>query len=139
MNISVRFPALAIAAALLSVAVPARGAAQVAELPAYAYDMVAEVSMATTADLKCRGMGARTKKLEERIVALYRRLAADGISVQDAVAHLQGVEARAQIATREAALRARHGVEAQGDAALCAAIRAEAEENEALAELLRIR
>ncbi len=126
---------MATAAALI--AVPAL--AKVDMLPDYAYDMVAEVTMAATADQKCQGIKARSKRVEKHVLALYQKLMKEGISVQDAVEHLQGEAALAEIARREKDLRERHGVAAQGDEALCAAIRAEARENDAVADLMRIR
>jgi len=126
------------AGALLALgAAAAPGFAQQASLPGYAYDMVAEVSIATTADAKCAGLSARKKKVQARIVELYRRLAADGIATGDAVVLLQKPETLKEVARREAALRKRHGVAASGDKALCQAIRAEAAENKAVAAMLR--
>jgi Family of unknown function (DUF5333) len=113
--------------------------AQVDELPAYAYDMVAQVTMATTADATCDGIKQRPKKVQNYIVNLYGRLAQDGIAVADAAANFQTDLALAEIAKREVDLRARHGVASQGADALCAAIRAEAKDNKALAAMMRIR
>ena len=128
---------LAWLAAALMIAGPAQ--AKVDTLPDYAYDMVAEVTMAATADQKCEGIKARSKRVEKHVLALYQRLMKEGISVQDAVAHLQTEAALAEIAKREKELRERHSVAAEGDEALCAAIRAEAEANETVADLMRIR
>ena len=124
-------------AGLVIIAAPAF--AQVDELPAYAYDMVAEVTMATTADTTCDNIKARSKKVQDHIVALYGRLAADGISANDAAQHFQGEFAQEQFATREVALRERHGVSLEGAEALCTAIRAEAKANATLKGLMRIR
>ncbi len=125
------------AGALAVVAAPAF--AQVEELPTYAYDMLAEVTMATTADSTCDKMTARPKKVQNYIVALYTQLAADGIGVNDAATHFQGAFSMAEMGKRETALREKHGVDAEGGDALCTAIRAEADENEALAKLMKIR
>ncbi len=108
-------------------------------LPDYAFEMVAEVTMATTADGKCPGITARQKKVQNHIMALYGRLAKDGIDINDAVQFLGTRPALDELARREQALRARHGVAAKGDAALCKAIRAEAAANKALAAMLKLR
>ena len=135
-------PAPAIARAMLSAflgLLPAAAAAQQAALPDYAYDMVTEISLATTADQKCDGISARKKRVEKRILEMYQRLVQDGYKMQEAVAALQDPATLAEVAAREKALRARHGVAPEGDQALCQAIRAEAAANESVAGLMRIR
>jgi len=127
----------AVALAALFAATPAL--AQVDQLPAYAYDMVAEVTMATTADATCDGIKQRPKRVQNYIVKLYGRLAQDGIAVADAAASFQSEFSLSEIAKREVALRARHGVASEGADALCTAIRAEARDNKALAAMMRIR
>lgn len=124
---------------IILIILPTLAVAQVEELPAYAYDMVAEVTMATTADASCDNISARPKKVQARIVALYSQLAADGVSVNDAAQHFQTEFALEQISAREVALREKHGVAAGGAEALCAAIRAEAKENDIIKGLMRIR
>ncbi len=119
--------------------VAAQGHAQDLVLPDYAYDMVAEVTMATTADAKCAGITARPKKVQARMVEMFTRLAGDGVEATAAAAHFQSEAALAEVARREAALREKHGVAAEGDEALCQAIRAEAAENKTVAKMMRIR
>ncbi len=108
-------------------------------LPDYAYDMMAEISIATTADGKCDGISQRPKKVQARMLEMLSRLVKDGYDATAAATHFRTPEALAQIARREAALRARHGVAAEGDAALCEAIRAEAGENKDIARMVRLR
>lgn len=123
----------------IALTLPTLAVAQVDELPAYAYDVVAEVTMATTADTACDKISARPKKVQDHIVDLYVRLAVDGVSTNDAAEHFQGEFALEQIAAREVSLREKHGVAPEGVDALCAAIRAEAIDNDVLKGLMRIR
>ncbi len=113
--------------------------AQDLSLPDYAYDMMAEISIATTADGKCDGISQRPKKVQARMLEMLSRLVKDGYDATAAATHFQTPEALAQIARREADLRARHGVAATGDDALCQAIRAEAKENKVIAKMMRLR
>ena len=108
-------------------------------LPDYAYDMMAEVSIATTADAKCDGISQRPKKVQARMLEMLSRLVKDGYDATAAATHFQSPEALAQIARREAEMRARHGVAPEGDAALCQAIRAEARQNKVIAKMMRVR
>ena len=110
--------------------------AEEAIVPPWAYDMVAVVTMANTANAKCAGVSMKKKKMEQYLLKMYRKLAQEGVAPQDAAAELQGPLAARELAAREKALRARHGVDAAGDAALCAAIIAEAAENRDLAAML---
>lgn len=126
-------------ALIASVGFAAPGLGQVEELPAFAYDMVTEVTMATTADAKCDGITTRPKKLQNYIIEMYGQLAKVNISAPDAAKHFESERATAEIAGRDAALRAKHGVAAEGTEALCAAIRAEAHENKPFATLMRIK
>ena len=113
--------------------------AQVEELPAFAYDMVSEITFASTADAKCDGIKTRPAKLQSYIVDMYGKLADEGISATDAAKHFETSTANEQIALRDGALRSKHGVGAEGIDALCAAVRAEAAANRDFAKLLRIR
>lgn len=128
----------ALAAVLLArVGLPAL--AQADTLPDFAYDMLSEVTFATTAEAQCDGVKTRPAKLQQYILDMYTKLAAQGVSATDAVKHFETETTTAQIATRDANLRVRHGVAAEGAEAFCAAIRAEAKVNRPFAKLLRIR
>ena len=98
------------------------------ELPARAYDMVAEVTFATTADAQCDGIKSRPGQLQKYIVNMYGELAKVGVSATDASEHFATDTAMAQIAARDVVLRAKHGVAAEGSNALCTAIRAEGQD-----------
>ncbi len=108
-------------------------------LPPYAYDMVTEISYAMTAEAKCDGIATRPKKLQDYIVALYGQLGTLGISALDAAKHFESNFAKAQIATRADAFRAKHDAAPDSDADFCRAVRGEAAQNDALAALMRIR
>jgi len=124
---------------ILSAFIPAAATAQIKELPQYAYDVVAKVSMATTADAVCEGISSRPKRVQAYIVSLYTQLGQDGISATDAAAVFETPDALNRIAEREVALREKHGAAPEGADGLCAAIRAEATENKDFARLMRIR
>ena len=125
----------------LSIGVWTTTAAFAAEetLPAFAYDMVSEVTFATTANSKCDGVEMRPARLQKYILAMYAQLAKAGVSAEAAAKHFETETAQAQIAARDAALRAKHGIQADGIPGLCAAVRAEAKVNRPFAKLLRIR
>ena len=108
-------------------------------LPAYAYDMVTEISYAMTAEAKCDGITTRPKKLQDHIIALYGQLGDLGISALDAAKHFESDFAKEQIATRADAFRAKHDAALDSDADFCRAVRAEVATNDALAALMRIR
>ncbi len=122
---------------VLGAAVPGGAAqAQQSALPGWAYDMVAVVTMANTADAKCEGVSMKRKKMEQYLLKMYRKLAQEGVAPGDAAAVLQGPVAARELAAREKTLRERHGVAAEGDAAMCKAIMAEAASNKDLASML---
>jgi len=118
---------------------PQAGFTQPAELPAYAYDQVAEISMATTAAGSCDGARLNDRKLQKAMVDLMAQLAADGLDPVASVQQFETAKSQEQIQQREAALRQRHGVAAQGEQALCDAIRAEVKTNKSLAKILKLR
>ena len=113
--------------------------AQDVVFPEEAMDALMRVTMAQTADQKCDGMSVRTIRLQTAMVAMLSAVKELGADPVAAVHYLETEEAAARIAERSALLREKHGVDAEGDDALCAAIRAEAEEDEELARLMRIR
>ena len=112
--------------------------AQDQQLPAFAYDMVAEVTFATTADAQCDGIKIRPVKLQNYIVDMYKQLGTAGVSATDAAKHFESTQATSQITARDGALRTKHGVAAEGIDALCMAIRAEAKVNRPFGKLMRI-
>ncbi len=118
---------------------PAMAFAQAGELPEYAYDMVAEISMATTAASTCDGAKLNNKKLQDAMVAMMGKLAGDGLDPVASVKHFETPAGQERISLREAAFRARHGVSPDGAEALCTAIRAEVKTNKSLAKLVKLR
>ena len=118
---------------------PMNLSAQSDELPPYAYDMVAEITMATTAASTCDGAKLNDRKLQRAMIDLMGRLAGDGLDPLTSMQHFETEAGQAQITLREVALRERHGVTSQGADALCEAIRAELETNEILANMLKLR
>ena len=113
--------------------------AQTTELPTYAYDAIAEFTIATTAVSTCDRARVKDRNLQSAMAALMGRLAADGLDPTASIQHFETEKGQAQIALREANLRQRHGVAPTGADALCDAIRAELKTNRALAKLLRLR
>ena len=128
----------ALCAFLFAASAPA-AYAQELELPAYAYDLVTEISYAMTAEKKCDGITTRPKKLQDYIISLYGQLGDAGISPLDAARHIESEFAKDQIATRAAAFRAKYDAAPDNDADFCRAVRGEATQNDALAALIRIR
>lgn len=113
--------------------------AQDLELPAYAYDIVTEISYAMTAEVKCDGIATRPKKMQDYVVSLYGKLGDVGISPIDAAGHFETDFAKDQIAARVAAFQVKHQAAPDSDADFCRAVRAEAAENSGLAALMNIR
>lgn len=113
--------------------------AQDLELPPFAYDIVAEMSYAMTAQAKCTGITTRPKMMQARAVAMYGQLGELGISALDAARQFETDGARAEITTRAEALLAKYAAKPDDDAEFCRAVRFEAATNDALAALMRIR
>lgn len=109
--------------------------AQVTELPPASYDDFARIGMVTTAQQSC-GATVDQEALNEAMVGAISAVAAAGHDANAAVQHLGTPEGIARIEEREQALRARHGVAADGEEALCAAIRAETALDPALAVMV---
>ena len=128
--------ALGVAAAL---AAATSATAQDLEMPPVAYDVVAQMSYAMTADAKCTGITTRPKKMQAYAVSMYSQLGKLGISPLDAARHFETDVASAQIAARANAFRAKHAAKPDNDADFCRAVRAEAATNDALAVLMRLR
>lgn len=125
--------------ALPFVLLPIAAIGQSGELPAYAYDMVADITMATTAAETCGGVDIDDWNLQNTMVEMMGRLVADGLDPVASVQQLVTDAGQAQIALRETALRTRHGVAAEGAQALCDAIRAEVAINRVLAKMVKLR
>ena len=125
----------AIAAAVL--AVPA-ARAQTTELPAYAYEVVADVSLVTTAEARCDGIKTNAKGVQAYVLAMYGRLQGEGYSLPEAVKHFESEFANQRINASADALLARHGATKEDTAAFCGAIRAEAKENRDFRKLVKI-
>jgi hypothetical protein len=132
-----RFGAHILLAASLGFGVPA--GAQDVTLSEEAWAGLLQVTYATTAAAKCDGATSNAKRMERAMLQTVGAIAASG---QDPVAAIQFLETEAgkeQLAEREALLRARHGVPADGDAGLCEAIKAEAASDPALGKLVRFK
>ena len=128
-----------ILAALLPALIALPIAAQdVVVFPEEAMDDLMRVTMAQTADQKCDGISARSMRVQVAMVTMLTHVKELGYDPVAAVEYLNTEEASARIAVREVALREKHGVDAESDEGLCAAIRAEAAEDEDLADLVRI-
>lgn len=112
-------------------------AAQVTELPPASYDDFARIGMVTTAQQSC-GATVDQEALNEAMVGAISAVAAAGHDANAAVQHLGTPEGIARIKAREEALRTRHGVAAEGEDALCAAIRAETALDPALAAMVKM-
>jgi len=125
--------------ATLALAAPLGASAQVTELPVYAYDSLAEMTLATTAGQTCAGAKVNDRRLQKSMVDLMGKLAAEGLDPVASVQHLETEAGLAQMAARVAAVRARHGVAPEGEDALCDAIRAEVKVNKSLAKILKLR
>lgn len=123
----------------LAILSPGNAFSQSVELPSTAYDMVAEVTFATSADSQCDGIKTRPRKLQNYILAMYGELAKVGVSANDAAQHFATETAQLQIAERDTALRVKHGVAPTGQDAFCDAVRAEAKVNDGFGKLMRIR
>ena len=107
------------------------------QVPDYAYDMLTQIGLANTADLQCDGLRLRAKKMNAAMTDLVMKLAADGHDPTAVVQEMSTVAGLAEVAARQAALRQKHGVAADGYQALCIVIRAEMAENAALSAMLR--
>ena len=112
-------------------------AAQDTAVPDYAYDMLTDIGMANTATQKCDGLAASDEKIRAATIEMVMNLVGDGLDANAVVRQMSSDTGLAEINKREARLRAKHGVAASGDAALCQAIRAEMAENDALSAMLR--
>ncbi len=123
----------------LLLTLPLAAQAQSDLLPDYAYEQLAELSMVTTAGLTCDGAKVKDRKLQDAMVELMGRLAADGLDPVASVQHLESDIGQAEMKNREAEFRARHGVAQTGGEALCDAIRAEVKTNKSLAKMLKLR
>lgn len=113
--------------------------AQEVEFPESAMDDLMRVTMAQTADAKCDGISARSVRVQAAMLRMLKAVKEAGIDPVAAVEYLETPEANERIAERTDALRQKHGVDADSDAALCEAIRAEAKDDKDLASLMRIR
>lgn len=113
--------------------------AQTEELPAYAYDGVALISLATTADQVCDKITVREKRLRVFLQDLYGRLAADGVSPVDAASHFETEIAVEQIGARAVAFREKYGIGPENDEAFCRAILAKTSDDDAFGKLLKTR
>ncbi|MEE9427043.1 MAG: DUF5333 family protein [Paracoccaceae bacterium] len=120
-------------------ALPLAATAQDDLLPDYAYDALAEISAITTAGQTCDGAKVNDRRLQTAMVDLMGKLAADGHNPVASVQSLESDTGKAQMATRETELRARHGVAPEGADALCDAIRVEVKTNKAMAKILKLR
>lgn len=132
-----RHACFALSVAMVIAAPAAR--AQDLELPPFAYDVVADMSYAMTAQAKCTGVTTRPKKMQAYAVSMYAQLGKLGISSLDAARHFETDTARALLAIRAGAFLAKHDAAADSDADFCRALHAEAATNDALAALMRIR
>ena len=122
----------------LSLCASSAVAAEDVVFPEEAMDALMRVTMANTADQQCEGISVRKFRVQSamlRMLTSVKKLGADPVA---AVEYLGTEEAEARIEARSAALREKHGVATEGDAALCDAIRAEAAEDGELAALVRI-
>jgi hypothetical protein len=109
------------------------------EFPENAMDDLMRVTMAQTADAKCDGISARSVRVQAAMLSMLKSVKEAGVDPVAAVAYLETPAANERIAERTNALRVKHGVDAESDAALCEAIRAEAKEDKDLARLMRIK
>ena len=135
-----RVPHISIAGAAFAVALavaPMVAQAQITELPEYAYDSVAQISMVTTAQSECEGAKVNDRRLQRAMTDFVGQLAGDGYDPVAAVQFMDTEVGLAQLASREAALRARHGVAPEGIEGLCAAIKAELKINKDLAKIVK--
>lgn len=131
------FAVVGIAVSLIGL--PLASYAQVTELPEYAYDSVARISMITTAQAECDGARVNEARLQRAMTDLVGRLAGDGLDPVASVRFMDTEAGQAEIAKREVALRERHGVAPEGYPALCDAIRAESKVNKDLARIVKFR
>lgn len=128
-------PTAMIATLMTTLTLATAAMSQVIELPSDSYDDFARIGMVTTAQQSC-GATVDQEALNEAMVGAISAVAAAGIDANAAVQHLGSPEGVARIKDREDALRARHGVAAEGDEGLCAAIRAETAVDPALAAMV---
>ena len=131
----ISFACAALAVALIGL--PVAALAEITELPEYAYDSVAEISMVTTAQTECEGAKVNDRRLQRAMTDFVGRLAGDGFDPVASVQFMDTEVGLAEIAKREVALRERHGVAPEGFEALCAAIRAETKINKNLARIVK--
>lgn len=113
--------------------------AQTDVLPTIAYDNFAVISYVTTAGSECDGAQVDDKTLRREMTNFMEVLQKAGIDPVAAVKHLETEAGAEQLQLREASLRARHGVDAEGYPALCAAIAAESASNEEFRKLVQFK
>lgn len=113
--------------------------AQDLELPEYAYDAFAEITLATTANDNCTGAMLNKSNLDTAMFAVVQQLATEGYDVTAAVQHLDTDAGKKQISAREVTLRERHGVGETGFDELCSAIKSEIKNNRSLRKMVKIR
>jgi len=107
-------------------------------LPAYAYDDVAVITLATTAGAACTNMTADDTRLKVFVAEMYGKLIKDGIQPADAVAAFQTERATAELGKREAAFRSKYKLGSKNDAAFCAAVVTEAQADPGLGRVLTV-
>ena len=104
-----------------------------------ALDGLMRVTLANTAKQQCVGASVNDKRMQDEMVAVLGGIAKEGINPVEAVQFLETEEGQKAMSDREAAFRARHGVDATGYPALCAAIKLELETDEALARIVTLK
>lgn len=112
---------------------------EVEPLPPYAYDVIAEISLVTTAADACTGIKVRDKPLRAAIQGVYTQLANDGIAPIDAAKHFETQVALAQIGLRGQAFRLEYGIGPENDDAFCQAVKARAKGNKPFRKMMKIR
>ncbi|MBV1868291.1 MAG: hypothetical protein KUG69_10360 [Marinosulfonomonas sp.] len=132
----ISFGCTAFAVALVGVPIGAH--AEITELPAYAYDSVAQVSMVTTAQTECDGAKVNERRLRRTMSKFLEQLSVDGVDPVAAMQFMDTEVGKAELTSREVELRTRHGVAPEGIEGLCAAIKAELAVNKDLARIVKI-
>jgi len=132
-HITIAFAGLAVSL----IGLPFAAHAEITELPEYAYDSVARISMVTTAQAECEGAKVNDRRLQRAMTDFVGRLAGDGFDPVASVQFMDTEVGLAEVAKREVALRERHSVAPEGFPALCAAIRAETKTNKDLARIVK--
>lgn len=123
---------------MAAVGVGSNAVAQVQVLPDYAYDAVAQVSLASTAAQACPKITGKDRPMQKAMQSTFKALGKDGISSTAALEHLKGDYAIAQLDVRADAFQEKHGLGEGQDEAFCNAVAAEAKDDRTLGKMMRI-